>query len=213
MHPGSDGKLTRIATGTDAERAQSLDGVMGSALRAKLLALYPGMPPRVHPHGPQEHIGWEQVPELLLGERRTTLAQAGGAPGFGLPTASPKVALVDCAAASHAPQAGVASGSGAYVAQAASAPGGAALAACAMDPGQAAASAAEKAQQMRRRDYLVVLDPDRNEASWCLWHLTLHNNVIWTHWHGQWWRLRGPDPAFHPYSKDHWWESDHEAQP
>jgi len=128
--------------------------------------------------------GWEEVPELLLGGRRRTLAQAG---------------MTASAAAKHAPQGGVASGSGAYVARAAWAPGGVALAACATDPGQAFAAALAKAQHMRRRVYLVVVDPDRNEASWCGWHLTLHNNAIWVHWHGSWWRLRGLDLVFHHY--------------
>ena len=101
VHPSSDGKLTRIATGTDAQRAERLRAVRHRGVRAKLLALCPGMPPRVHPRGPQEQIGWEQVPELLLGGRQTTLAQAGVAPAFGFPTASPQGALADCAAATH----------------------------------------------------------------------------------------------------------------
>ena len=89
VHPSSDGKLTRIATGTDAQRAERLRAVRHRGVRAKLLALYPGMPPRVHPRGPQEQIGWEQVPELLLGGRQTTLAQAGAAPGFWFPDGKP----------------------------------------------------------------------------------------------------------------------------
>ena len=213
VHPSSDGKLTRIATGTDAQRAERLRAVRHRGVRAKLLALYPGMPPRVHPRGPQEQIGWEQVPELLLGGRQTTLAQAGAAPGFGFPTASPQAALADCAAVAHSPQAGVASSPGAYVAQSALASHPAALAASSTDPGPGSAAAVVQAEQMRRHEYLVVLDPNRNEASWCGWHLTLHNNAIWTHWHGQWWRLRGPDPVFHPYSKEHWWESNYDEQP
>ena len=47
--------------------------------------------------------------------------------------------------------------------------------------------------------YLVVMDPDRIEASWCGWHLMLHNNAIWVHWHGSWRRLRGSDLVFHQY--------------
>ena len=75
----------------------------------------------------------------------------------------------------------------------------AALAGSATDLAQASAAGVMKAQQMRRRDYSVALDPDRNEASWCGWHITLRNSAIWAHWHGSWWRLRGPDPVFHPY--------------
>jgi hypothetical protein len=184
LHPISDGKVTMVGAGPHAEGAHSLRGVMGRGVRAKLLPLYRGTPPRVHPRGLPEPIGWEEVPELLLGGRRRRLAQAG---------------MTASAAAKHAPQGGVASGSGAYVARAAWAPGGVALATCATDPGQALAAALAKAQQMRRRVYLVVMDPDRNEASWCGWHLALHNNASWVHWHGSWWRLRSSDLAFHQY--------------
>jgi len=70
-------------------------------------------------------------------------------------------------AAEDARQRGVASGSGACVARAAWALGGVALAACATDPGKALAAALAKAQQTRRPVCWVVMDPDRNEASWC----------------------------------------------
>jgi hypothetical protein len=57
----------------------------------------------------------------------------------------------------------------------------------------------------RRRSNGIGVDPDRNDVSWCGWHSTLHNNDIWVHWHGSWWRLRGLDLVFHHYlEKDHW---------
>ena len=83
-----------MATGTDAAQAESLVVARGG-MRAKLLALYPGMPPRVHPRGPQEQIGWEQVPGLLLGGRRATLAQTGVVQGFGFPTVGSQAALAE----------------------------------------------------------------------------------------------------------------------
>ena len=76
--------------------------------------------------------GWEEEPEVFLGGRRRTLGQA---------------VMIASAAAKHALQGGIASGSGAYVARAARAPGGVALAASAIDPGPAFAAALAKAQQ------------------------------------------------------------------
>jgi hypothetical protein len=76
--------------------------------------------------------GWEEEPEVFLGGRRRTLGQA---------------VMIASAAAKHALQGGIASGSGAYVARAARAPGGVALAASAIDPGSAFAAALAKAQQ------------------------------------------------------------------
>ena len=73
LQPISEGKVTRVGAGPHAEEAPSLRGVMGRGARAMLLPLYPGMPPRVHPRGLPEPIGWEEVPELLLGGRRRTL--------------------------------------------------------------------------------------------------------------------------------------------
>ena len=76
--------------------------------------------------------GWEEEPEVFLGGRRRTLGQA---------------VMIASAAAKHALQGGIASGSGAYVARAARAPGGVALAASAIDPGSDFAAAVAKAQQ------------------------------------------------------------------
>jgi hypothetical protein len=76
--------------------------------------------------------GWEEEPEVFLGGRRRTLGQA---------------VMIASAAAKHALQGSIASGSGAYVARAARAPGGVALAASAIDPGSAFAAAIAKAQQ------------------------------------------------------------------
>jgi hypothetical protein len=76
--------------------------------------------------------GWEEEPEVFLGGRRRTLGQA---------------VMMVSAAAKHALQGGIASGSGAYVARAARAPGGVAPAASAIDPGSAFAAAIAKAQQ------------------------------------------------------------------
>ena len=227
VHPSSDGKLTRIATGTDAERAESLAAVRGG-VRAKLLALYPGMPPRVHPRGPQEQIGSEQVAGLLLGGRRASHAQTGVVQGFGLPTVGSQAALAAGAASSSVGPAAPTQASpipppGAYVGGVAGTgtvclahvvqTGGVALAATTTDPSQLSAAAVQQAQDMRRRDYLVVVDSNRNEAMWCGWNLFLYENGIWAHWHGSWWRLRGPDPVFHPYSTEHWWEPEDAAIP
>jgi hypothetical protein len=76
--------------------------------------------------------GWAEAPEVFLGGRRRTLGQS---------------AVMVSAAAKHALQGGIASGSGAYVARAARAPGGVAPAASAIDPGSAFAAAIAKAQQ------------------------------------------------------------------
>ena len=76
-------------------------------------------------------------------------------------------------AAEDARQGGVASGAGACVARAAWALGGVALAACATDPGQALAAALAKAQQNATSCLFGSHGPDRNNASWCGWHLTL----------------------------------------
>ena len=73
LQPISEGKVTRVGAGPHAEEAPSLRGVMGRGVRARLLPLYPRMPPRVHPRGLPEPIGREEVPELLLGGRRRTL--------------------------------------------------------------------------------------------------------------------------------------------
>ena len=66
--------------------------------------------------------GWAEAPEVFVGGRRRTLGHS---------------AVMVSAAAKHALQGGIASGSGAYVARAARAPGGVAPAASAIDPGSA----------------------------------------------------------------------------
>ena len=77
--------------------------------------------------------GWAEAPEVFLGGRRRTLGQS---------------AVMVSAAAKHALQGGIASGSGAYVARAARAPGGVALAASAIDPGSAFCSGSREGAAM-----------------------------------------------------------------
>ena len=92
--------------------------------------------------------GWAEAPEVFVGGRRRTLGHS---------------AVMVSAAAKHALQGGIASGSGAYVARAARAPGGVAPAVSAIDPGSAFAAAIAKAQQWHwcgprsKRCFLVCL--------------------------------------------------------
>ena len=184
----------------------------------KLSAVYPGMPPRVHPRGPQEQIGWEQVPELLLGGRGATLAQTGVVQGFGFATAGSQAALAVGAAASAAgpvaptqppptPRQGAyvsgASGSGAACTAIAVQPGGPDQAGGAADSAQASAAAVEPARQCDGAIISLSWILTGTSFLWCCWNSTLYNNAIWTHWRQSWWRLRGPDPVFHPYSNEH----------
>jgi len=92
----------------------------------------PGHVSSCEPARVAEADGWEEEPEVFLGGRRRTLGQA---------------VMIASAAAKHALQGGIASGSGAYVARAARAPGGVAPAVSAIDPGSAFAAAIAKAQQ------------------------------------------------------------------
>ena len=219
VHPSSKGKLECITEATDDERAIALAALRTRGVSDKTQALHPELRPAVRRKGPQEHIGSEEVQALLLGGRRAAHAPGGAAAGFGLGTVSSQVALAVVGAASSSagpplpppalPPAAAASTSG--VSASASAdpalpppPGVVALAADPTAPRIAGVAATSRAQQPGRREHLTVVA--ENEAHWCGWNLTLWNRGVWAYSHGSWWRLWGPDPVFHPYSNDHWWE-------
>ena len=93
VHQSSKGKLECVTEATDDERAFALAALRTRGVSDKIHALHPELRPVVRRKGPQEHIGSEQVQTLLMGGRRAAHAQGGAAPGFGLGTVSPQIAL------------------------------------------------------------------------------------------------------------------------
>ena len=77
LHPGSDGRLTRICDVSLLERRVAWEPFAGRGVSDQLHALYPKLRPRVQRHPAQVQIGYEDAREALLGGRGKG-AGAGG---------------------------------------------------------------------------------------------------------------------------------------
>jgi len=166
----------------EVERVSAWRAVRRKGMSEQLRALYSLLGARQLRRGPQEQIGADAVPALLVGGSGVALA------------ATPPLALPPPAAQQST-----------GTSQPSCVAGGVA-------PGVVAAAASQVAataplQRNEPAALFTLTDAERTRALWCGHELHLYNGRIWSHWHGCWYLLRGPDPQRNPYSPaTHWWQ-------
>ena len=178
LHPGSDGRLTRICDISLLERRAVWEPYAGRGVVDQFHALYPKLRPRVQRHPAQVQIGYEDAREALLGGR----GKGAGAGGLQLWRRN---ATTGAASASS-----VALAVGSATA-APAAPGGHALAAApALAHSAAAPSAAQLSAAVSAGGFLAFMDASETRARWCGFKLEIYREAIFCYWRQQWWILR-----------------------